>query len=343
MLTGCTESMTASAEEIVTQVLESGDEFKPYYGKALLKTYEGEKETGKAAIEEFVNAEGMRKIITTDLSNKGAAAYALNDGKKITSYEEGSDVAYQLDISNEKLPASMTQKEQLTALLEGIKDTHTYELAGEEKILGMDTYHLKIKAKEKGAIIGDMELWVDQKSWLILKSIVYSGDVRSEMVYEEITFSPKFEKDTFTLDLPANAEIKNMEDEFKLETGTVEDAEKMLGEPFLVFDEKDVQLDKVEWQELKGEINRTELSLQYKKDGAPAFTYSVFKKPVGGDIELKGSDYKVRGQMAEYWKEINSITWDENGLRYSIIIEHPEFKMEEVIKMAENMKLSSEE
>nr|WP_295970319.1 hypothetical protein [uncultured Bacillus sp.] len=341
LLAGCSEGMTASAEEIVSQVLEGKKELEAYHGKAILKTYEGEEKSGELVIEEFVNKKGEKKVITTDLNNKNAVAYALNDGEKLISYEQGSEAAYQMDISDIEMPSSITQKEQLTKLFEGIKNTHTIEVVGEEKILGYDTYHLKATVKSKDTILGDMEFWIDQKNWFILKSIVYSGDTRSEMAYEEIEFSPKFEKDSFILNLPDDVEVKNMEDEFKLETGTLKDAEMKLGQPFLVFDEQDVQLEKVEWQELKGEINRTELSLQYQKNDVHAFTLSVFQTPEGEDAGIKESDYQVRGQLAEYWKEINSITWDENGLRYSIIVENPDLTVEEVIRMAENMKLST--
>ncbi len=343
LLTGCTGEMSASAEEVVNQVLESGKKTEQaYYGKAVMKSYEGKVLQDDMAIEEFVKADGTRKVITTDLMNKDISAYALNDGEKLITYEKGSDTAYQIDLPEAVQSSSMTQKEQLTAMLEGIKDTHSYELAGEEKILGFDTYHLKVKANEKGGILGDMEFWIDQKSWFILKSIVSAGDIRSEIIYEEIDFSPEFEKDTFTLDLPADVDIKTMEDEFKSETGTIEDAEKALGEPFLVFDEKDVQLENVAWDVLNGEINRTELNLQYQKDGIHAFSYAVFVTPEGEDAKLQESEYKIRGQITEYWKEINAISWDENGMRYSIIIENPDLTADEVITLAENMKLSSE-
>lgn len=341
LLAGCAEEMTASAEGIVTKVLESEKEAGPYYGKGSIKTYEGKEIQNEIALEEFVNADGTIKVITTDLQSK-ANAYSLNDGDKIISYDESNNTAYQFNISGEELPASMTQKEQLTRLLEGIKDTHSYELAGEEKILGFDTYHLKLKAKEKDGILGDMDLWIEEKSWFIMKSIIDSGDIRTETVYEEIDFSPKFEKDTFSLDLPEDVEIKEMEEEIKLETGTIEEAEKKLGEPFLIFAEEDIQLGKVEWDELKGIVNRTELSLNYQKDDVHAFTYAVFKTPEDKGTELKSSDYKVRGQKTEYWKEINALTWDEEGLRYTIIIENPDLEVEEVIALTENMRLSSE-
>lgn len=342
LLTGCTGNMTASADEIVTKVLENGKDMQSYYGKSVMKIYEGEELQNEIEIEEFVNAEGKRKVITTDLNNENARSYTLNDGEKVITYDENENVAFQFDISGEAMPTSMTQKEQLVLMLENVKQTHTQELVGEEKILDFDTQHIKLKAKEKDGIIGDIELWVEEKSWFIVKFNFDSGDLRTEQMYEEIDFSPKFEKDTFTLDLPADVEIKEMEEDLIPETGTLEEAEKMLGEPFLVFSGEAVELDKVEWDELKGIVNRTELTLSYKVNAVLAFTVSVFKTPEEKGTELKESEYKVRGQKTEYWKEINALTWDENGLRYSIIIEDPNLTPEEVIALTENMKLSSE-
>jgi len=341
LLAGCSGEMAASSsEEIISNVLDSEKKFEPYYAKAVMKHYEGKELMGEIDIEEFAGTNGKRKIITNDKLKDNAAGYAVNDGEKILSYEEGSDVAYQMDISKEELPSTMTQKEQLTMLLEGIKETHDVEMAGEEKILGFDTYHLKVKAKSKDAILGDMEYWVDQKTWFVLKSITTTGDIRSEMEYTEIQFSPDFTDDTFTLELPENVAMKNMEDEFQSQTGTVEEAVKAFGKSFLLLAEKDAEIEHIEWYELKGEINRTEVTVYYKKDGIPSLMLSVFPTPEEPGMEIKESEVKVRGQNTEIMKEINSISWDENGIRYSIIIQHPDLTVEEAIALTENMIMS---
>ena len=123
----------------------------------------------------------------------------------------------------------------------------------------------------------------------------------------------------------------------------MEEAETALEKPFLVMNEEDVTIENIELDELAGEINRTEITLYYINQDLPAFTLSVFPTPEEAGMELASSDLQVRGQNAEYMKEIKALAWDEDGLRYNIIISHPDLEIEDVLKMTENMKLSSME
>jgi len=341
LLGGCSGELTASAEEIVSNVLEADKEVDAYYGKAEMKIYTGKEVTENIIIEEFVSNDQKRKVITTDLKKDNQQTVAFNDGKKLITYEQGSDTAMSLSFSDEEVPVSMTPKEQVTKMLEGLGKTHTYEVVGEEKILGLDTYHLKVKAKSKNSILGDMEFWVDQKTWFVVKSITYSGENRSETEYKKLDFSPKFANDTFTLKLPENVKVENLDNSSQPTTGTVAEAEKALGEPFLIFDEKTANLDRVEWLDLKGELNRTEVTIYYKTPEGSTFNLSIFPAPKEKGMEIEGKDLKIRGQHAGYMEEIRMVTWDENGMRYSIMMDQPDLTLEKMSQLAESMHLST--
>ncbi|QGS68244.1 hypothetical protein CV093_05335 [Oceanobacillus sp. 143] len=72
------------------------------------------------------------------------------------------------------------------------------------------------------------------------------------------------------------------------------------------------------------------------------FFLSIFPTPAEEDMEIKPGEMKVRDNNAEYEEQINSIMWDEDGLRYSIIITNPDITIEEVIELTEKMVLSSD-
>ncbi|WHY78352.1 hypothetical protein QNH20_04165 [Neobacillus sp. WH10] len=341
LLGGCSGELTASAEEIVSNVLEADKKFDAYYGKAEMKFYTGKEVTENISFEEFVSNDQKRKVITTDHKKNNQQVFSLNDGKKVITYEQGSDKAMSIPFSDEESPASITPKEQLTKLLEGLGKTHTYEVVGEEKILGLDTYHLKVKAKSKKSVLGDMEYWVDQKTWFIVKAITNSGDSRSEMEYKKLDFTPKFDNDTFTLNIPKNVKIENLDNSLQPTTGTIEEAEKALGEPFLIFDEKTAKLERVEWLNLKGELNRTEVTISYETAEGSTFSLSIFPTPKEKGMEIEGEDSKIRGQHAGYMEEISAVTWDENGMRYTIIMDQPDLTLEKMSQLTESMHLSS--
>ena len=169
LLTGCNNEISASAEEIVSNVLDTEDQVYDYYGESVMKVYENENLKENVIVKEFAG-DGKRKIIT-DVQNLNQQSTALNDGKQLLVYEEGSKEAMSMDLSNaDMMPTNMTQKEQFTMILETMKDTHEYKVVGEEKVLGLNTYHIKLTPKDKKSIMGEMEFWVDQKKWFVIKS-----------------------------------------------------------------------------------------------------------------------------------------------------------------------------
>jgi len=341
LLGGCSGGITASADKIVSNVLEADKKIDAYYGKSEMKVYKAKELTEDVMLEEFVSNDQKRKVITTDLKNANKKSVALNDGKKLITYELGSDKAMSMTFPDEGAPVSMSPKEQLTKMLEGLGKTHTYEVVGEEKILGLNTYHLKVKAKSKKSVLGDMEFWVDQKTWFIVKSITNSGENRIETEYKKLDFSPKFAKDTFTLKPPENVKVENLDNSLKPLTGTVAEAEKALGKPFLIFDEKTAKLEGVEWLNLKGELNRTEVTIHYKTLEGSVFSLSIFPTPKDKGMKIEGEDSKIRGQHAGYMEEIRAVSWDENGMRYTIMMEQPDLTLEKMSKLAESMHLST--
>lgn len=338
LITGCNSEISASAEEIVSNVLDTEDQVVDYYGESVMKVYENNKLKENIEVKEFASG-GKRKIITRD-QNQHKQTTVLNDGNKLIMYEEGSTEAMSMDLSNADMPANMTQKEQFTMILETLKDTHEYKVVGEEKVLGLNTYHIKLTPKNKKSIMGEIEFWVDQKKWFIVKSTAVTGDTRTESEYKKLDFSPDFSKSTFTLQLPKDVTVKPMEDLNKPSIGTVADAEKALGKAFLLINKKSELKSKIELMELK-ELNRTEVNITYTKDQLPYITMSVFPIPKGSEAELDGDKVTVRGQEGFYMEEIKALSWDEKGLRYTVIIDEPSLKLDKVIQLLNEMELSS--
>ncbi|MEK4304358.1 hypothetical protein [Oceanobacillus sp. FSL K6-0251] len=70
------------------------------------------------------------------------------------------------------------------------------------------------------------------------------------------------------------------------------------------------------------------------------FYLSIFHSPEG--MEIEKADVEIRGRKAAYEKVVNSITWDEEGLRYSIIMIGSEVEKNEMIERTESMVLNSD-
>ncbi|MGG3890878.1 LolA family protein [Metabacillus fastidiosus] len=345
ILSGCTEKTAMASEEIMTNILSTSKEFQTYYAESETKTFQDGKETDLITMKEYVNNEGKKKVITKDAkTNKETIAF--NDGKQILTYEAGSKEAISLNVEGVDLPVYQTHKEQFINMLESMKKNYKKEVVGEEKILDFDTYHLKLTTKKENSILGDIEFWVDQKSWFIVKSSFTNAEMRVDTEYKKVDFNPVFEKDTFAIDLPEDVVITPAENMTATRSGSIEEAKKVIEKDFLLFNEPDLSFEEeIEISEFgEKELAHKEIVLNYKDvNDEPLFSLTIFKALETEDIDLgmETANMKVRGNKATYIEELRNLSWNENGLTYSILIENPDMKVEEIVKKAENMKLSS--
>ena len=260
----------------------------------------------------------------------------INDGKTLTSYTKSTNTAIIFSLGDDSEGFTKpTLKEQALRTLEIIKDSHDITVGEDEKIAGHDTYHLIAKAKKPKTLIGDMEIWVDKKTWMTLKSVSKSGDVVITSEFAEFEPNAKIDDAKFVADLPDDVIIQ--EEEIGVnEQITIEQAKELVGE-FLVMPETDGLT--LELIEDMGVEETGEISLKYLRNGEPEFSLSVMKPIVALDSEE--DEIEVRGIIGskmdlDYFKVLQ---WDENGLRYNIIFENPELTFEEVLQLTEQMEL----
>ncbi|MDL4843107.1 LolA family protein [Aquibacillus rhizosphaerae] len=339
LISACGEEVSVSSEEIFSNIIETDDQPISYYGEGKITVYQDDGVSESILFTEYAGTNGEKKMITIE-EKSGIKSTAVINQDILVNYQEGSETAQQIDLTGTESPLTFTQKEQFSNMLDMMQDSHSLEMMGEEEVMELDTYHIKLTADSKSSLLGDMEFWVDQKTWFIVKANSASGEIRTETEYTTIEFNPSFEEDTFTLDLPEGVEMEALDDNIP-EPGTIEEAVEALGADFLVIDEEQQQLDRIEIHEFDGELNRTEVTLYYVNEEIPSFSVSVFPTPQGEGMELN-NDAQLRGLNAELMEEIRNISWDEQGLRYSVMIDHPDITMEEIKKILEKMKLSSE-
>lgn len=340
MLAGCTQIQESSPADIVSNLLDSDKQQTAYYGEGILRTYENDQLTEESTFKEWTDQNPFRKRYESYSPEQEVVT--INDGSTIYLYDKTAGTAYSMEsvVNDDEYFSSMNQLEQLINMLKTMKSTHQFEVVGEEKLLGLNTYHIEVKDKESASLLGDMELWVDQKSWFIVKTISGSEDFKLELEYTKLDFSPTFQDDTFTLDLPDNIEISPLEDVDFTRKITLEEAQSILGQPPLLLQQPDIELQEVELYELQGELDRPEISFTYTSEGVPVFIVSVFPAP-DEDFGFGGKAIEVRGTTGEYADIINSISWDEHGLRYTVLVQDPELSVEETVEWINAMMPSS--
>lgn len=321
LLTGCQsgEALAYTGEEMVEKAIQESNKPVSYYAEGEMTLFEGEKKTESMTIKEWYNADNgnnRNEIVTPDTGK----SISVNDGQQVTVYEEGGNTAYTMEsLENEAMQSS--PKDKVLSQLERMRSTHAIETVGKEKWLDQDVYHIKATPSDKDAnsLIGSQEYWVNAKDWMVVKSKVTSGDITTEFAYTLLDKSPEFTPDTFKLDIPEDAEIIAL-DNMGPQTITIEEAREAIGQSFLQMPAEGFDQVSVEMYEASGELDRNEVSINYLVDGKTPLSLSIFKSP-GDDVQDGefGEKVTVRGQKGDYMKEINIISWDEEGLRYSLM------------------------
>jgi hypothetical protein len=223
-----------------------------------------------------------------------------------------------------------------------VRDTHEISTKKEDKVAGRDAHHLRAKAKNNGTLLGDLELWIDKESWIVLKMILHMGDNVTEMTYTTIDLNAKMSPDLFTVDLPEDVKVENLLDVLETKEISLEEVPGKIGESTVYFPEtEELRISLIELYEQQGELNRSEVSIDYTKDGLPLLTLSVFETVNEGIDDVKEQTVEIRNQEGFYLElgDFRSVLWDENGVTYSIVLIDPNLTLEELINMSEEMEL----
>ena len=327
-LAACSNTEDFSPQEILNQAMQETSELSSYYGE-----YKMTLEDGTEIVSKQWEKNGKNRIEMID--STGEESTTINDGKTITSYTKSTNTAVVYELNGEGF-TRFSVKEQALRTLEVIKDSHTLTIGNDEKIAGHNTYHLIAKAKKSDSLFGDMEIWVDKKTWMPLKSITKSGDMTVTSEFTKYEPNAKIDDALFVADLPEDAivEIETVEPPAQL---TIEQATEKLG-PFLVVPESTgYTLEKIEDMNME---QTDEIALTYSKNEDQQFSLSVFRPIEALDesdeiIEVRG----VKGTIIdlEYFKLIQ---WDEQGLRYNVIFDNPDLTFEQVVSVIEQMEFT---
>ena len=287
---------------MINNALEETTEIGAYYAESKMVVSEKGKEIERSLLKEWQSEDGKRRI---EIKNKDGSDtnISVNDGKALIMYQveqNKASIFEDPELFNSNLPSP---KEQAHQLLEMVQDSHTISIEDEEEIAGRETYKLLAKANKDNTLFGDLELWIDKENWMILKTVMNSGDVQSEIIYTEIDFKAEFPADIFVLELPDNVEIEDFEDFSETTEITLDEAVEKIGKPLLYFPDSDSrQIVSIELDEIQGERVWKEVGIDYTKDDLPLFTLAVFVAPEEMDeeelkLELPGeSPVTIRGK-----------------------------------------------
>ncbi|MBU5484577.1 outer membrane lipoprotein-sorting protein [Clostridium sp. MSJ-11] len=347
-LSGCGTQKSILPETIVAHAMESEDNVKSYYGEARIRLYDKDNKIVEDSImkEWHDTSKGKMKVRTESYSNEGELeTVTTNDGNNVVSYMIKDKKALTMKSLSESDMPIRTQREQTKIFLENIKKSHAISTVGEEKINGMDTYHIKAVPKEKNTIFSEQDIWIDKENWFTIKIISHDSESKIECEYTKIDFSPKIDDKIFTQEIPKDVKIENINESGpKTKTMTLKEVRDFLGKPFAYFSESSsYKIKDIKLQQYGSEAVDDEIIMEYQKDNKPYFSISLRKgKKIDSDAsEIPGTEeITIRGQKGNMFKDnISIIFWSEGDVRYSIIPYENIEKVEDFIKELDKMEM----
>ncbi|WP_058306398.1 outer membrane lipoprotein-sorting protein [Gracilibacillus massiliensis] len=331
-----------SPDQIVAKAVEVTDDINGYYTKNQLVVYKGEEKIDDSILEQWTDKENNRIKTISETAN-GDISMSVNDGEEIIHYSSLQEEAYTMEAldPNDTL-IGQSPREEVENTLKLIRETHDIEVVGNEEINGFDTHHIKATPKEEGTIRGTEEYWIDKENWFIIRTVSQNDDITVDYTVTDLEINPSFETSTFTIDLPDGVDVKPIEEMDLTEETTIAELVEVYDQPILTS--KDYKLYGIDKYEME-EFDRTEANQEFIKDDILQFTLTSFEAPEeAASLGFgEGENLEVRGLSATYTDDvIQNLVWDEEGIRYSILSNNPEFTKEDLIKIAENLEFVEE-
>ena len=332
-LVGCNTEGAYSPQEIIDQALQETKEPLTYYGEYKMDMGEI---GGKAQVKEWTK-DGKRRVEIT--AENGEHIITVNNGSQIIMYDVVKNTVHKMDMGKEGLDAFPSPRDQAETLFNLVKDTHDVKIEGEEKIAGRDTYKIVAKAKKDDTLLGDMEVWVDKKTWLTLKTKTSTAGNKMTSEYTKVDENAKIDDAQFTIDIPKDAKVEEITVP-EPESVTLDTAKEQLGEFLMVPEENGLTLDNISL--IKGIEDRSEYTFNYTKKGQEDISVTVFKAKSNAKKEesIKGvKEMDIRGQKGTVMdeKKFRFISWQENGYEYNIMNGNSERTIEDLASYAKQM------
>ncbi|MGE7945462.1 DUF4367 domain-containing protein [Lysinibacillus sp. NPDC093688] len=334
-LVGCSTEGSYSPQEIIDQALQETKEPLTYYAEYKMDM---DDVGGKAQVKEWVKDDKRRIEITAD---NGEHIITVNNGSQIIMYDVVKNTVHKMDIGKDSLGAFPSPRDQAESLFNLVKDTHDVKISGEEKIAGRDTYKIVAKAKKDDTLIGDMEVWVDKKTWVTLKTVTNSAGNKMTSEYTKMDENAKIDDAQFTIDVPKDAKVEEITVP-EPESVTLETVKEQLGEFLMVPAENGLTLEDISLEKMQED--HSVYTFNYLKDDQQDILVTVSKANSNDtkDETFTGiKEMDIRGQKGTFMdeKKFRYISWQENGYQYSIMNNNPERTIEDLAAYAKQMTI----
>ncbi len=346
-LTGCKfgKNETILPKDILEFLLEKKKEYKVYYSESTIKYLRGEKVISESQIYEwYENKNGRERWRHDSVSSEYHSIVIAEQGKPTVTMTSRVQKPLEYTYIENNMSIEKWHKRTSKIEFEDFMTEYSFynmSLLGNERLGTKETLRIRLEPKEKSSRdpIESIEIWVDDQSYLILKSVVNYSEVDREKFiteYKTLQELKKIDDEVFRPDVSDDIIIRRITDP-RVQTDWI-GLRSIFGIQLKRWPNTPGYQEKIYLRSYDPgtdeEMNFAEIL--YSDANGELFKINLNKSAESGDL-FKENGFKIGNSYALYLEENNSLILSDREIDYFITSSDVRIGKAEIIKIAEDL------
>ncbi len=372
-LLGITSGCSFFASEGVAEAMVQGDEtINTFYGEAEINQYQDGELLSKTNYKEWKGDKNKYRIeykFTITDAYKEAVDNGLikgeieadeeidvTNGDQLIAYVPAKDIYYikPVSLADEVNPTvcqginqvlrSGSLKEYALEFINEVSSSHDVTIKDNVKIGGYTTQYVLAVPKQGKLGEATVELWIDQDSWMVIKSKSTIGNLIVEQEYKDFTLNPRIDKEKFIMDIPKDAKVVHLDENLDIvnQEVSLKEAVDWLKVPiFYIPDEKVAKMKEARYIETSNQIYARVEITYLTPEGEEFIVQNMPSSKLQESFELNCEKIKIGDVEAIFVEQapLKIIEFAKEGTLCDLYVKNGEISKEELVKLAEALEM----
>ncbi len=361
-----------SSEGIVEAMVQEDLEVNTFYGEAYIRQYYDEELLYTLSYKEWKGSENKYraeyKTVVTD-SYKAAVDNGLmkgdieseeeidiTNGDQLIAYVPAKETYYikPISLADEVAPAIVqginqvlragSLKEYALELIDEVSKSHDVTIKDNVKCGNYTTQHIVAVPKEGKVGEATIEAWIDQNSWMVVKTKSSAGKLITEQEYKTFTINPTIDEEKFIMVIPEGAKVVKLDENLDIvnEQVSLEEAVSKLKVPiFYIGDEKLATMKEARYIETSNQLYARVEITYVTPEGKEFIVQNMPSNKFQENLDLGLEKVKLNNIEGIYVEQapMKIIEFNKEGTLCDIYIKNSEMSKEELVELAKALEI----
>lgn len=358
---GTIEAMVQGDLEVNTFYGEG--EMRQYYNEELLLTigYKEWKGTeNKYRVEyKYTVTDSYKEAVDNGLKKgdiESGEEIDITNGDQLIAYVPDRDTYYikPVSLADEINPAfsqGINQvlrygglKEYALEVIDEVSESHDVTIKDNVKCGNYTTQHIVAKPKEDVVGEATIEAWIDQNSWMVVKTKSSVGKLITEQEYKTFTINPSVSEEKFIMTIPEGAEVIKLDEQLGVvnQKVSLEEAVSKLKVPiFYIGDEKLATMKEARYIETSNQLYARVEITYVTPEGKEFIVQNMPSNKFQENLDLGLEKVKLNNIEGLYVEEApkKKIRFYKEDTLCDIYVKNSEMSKEELLELAKALEI----